>query len=95
MLAVLPCIKLLKDQSIEAMLNSMTLSALAFFLFSFQVHEKQCLLFVIPATLLLKKNTLANGLLIHTALFRFSTIFYFEVLTSGVSGNSLVTASNK
>ena len=69
--AILPCIKLLKDQSKEAMANAMISSALAFFLFSFQVHEKHCLLFAIPAVLLLDVNLSSNLLLIHTTLFRF------------------------
>lgn len=67
--AILPSLPLLRDQSRQAMMNAMVQSALAFFLFSFQVHEKQCLLFALPASLMINTNLAANALLVHTALF--------------------------
>jgi len=68
--AILPCIKLLKDQSKAAMINAMIASSLAFFLFAFQVHEKHCLWFAVPAAVMMDSNLSCNILLIHTALFR-------------------------
>lgn len=67
--ATLPCLRLLRDQSPKAMASALTGSALAFFLFSFQVHEKQCLLFVLPALLLADTNLNFVILVSHTAFF--------------------------
>jgi len=67
--ATLPCLRLLWDQSAKAMANAMTGSALAFFLLSFQVHQKQCLLFVLPALLLADTNLNFVIILTHTAFF--------------------------
>ena len=73
--AILPCLKLLKDQSTKTMINCASASALAFFLFSFQVHEKQALLFIVPAMALLEKSTLFSLIFGHTAFFSLIPLF--------------------
>ena len=72
--SILPCLKLLKNQKATSMANAMVGSALAFFLFSFQVHEKQALLFAVPASLLLSTNFNSTLFIIHTAFFRLEKI---------------------
>lgn len=48
-------------------------TSLAFFLFSFQVHEKSILLPLMPATLLLQEEANAVILFTNMAIFRYDT----------------------
>ncbi|XP_075244981.1 putative dolichyl pyrophosphate Man9GlcNAc2 alpha-1,3-glucosyltransferase [Convolutriloba macropyga] len=55
LLASLPsCILVFKQRNIKNFFTSLTSTALSFFLFSYQVHEKSILLFSIPLTLLVE-----------------------------------------
>ena len=50
--------------------NACAASSLAFFLFSFQVHEKQALLFITPALLTLDISVMFNLFFLHSTFFR-------------------------
>ena len=50
--------------------NACAASSLAFFLFSFQVHEKQALLFITPALLTLDYSVMFNLFFLHSTFFR-------------------------
>ena len=50
--------------------NACAASSLAFFLFSFQVHEKQALLFITPALLTLDGSVMFNFFFLHSTFFR-------------------------
>jgi len=73
--AISPCLKLLKNQSTTTMINCLTASALGFFLFSFQVHEKQALLFIVPAVTMIQQSTTFTIVLTHTAFFSLIPLF--------------------
>ena len=48
LLGLLPTLHLLWSPSFPQLVRAMAVSSLSFFLFSFQVHEKSILLFVLP-----------------------------------------------
>jgi len=73
--AIAPCLKLLKSQKLSTMITCSSASALGFFLFSFQVHEKQALLFIVPACALLGESTLFTLVYAHTAFFSMMPLF--------------------
>lgn len=78
--AVLPCLKLLKCQKPKTMANACAASSLAFFLFSFQVHEKQALLFITPALLTLDCSVMFNLFFLHSTFFSLMPLFQKDLL---------------
>lgn len=78
--AVLPCLKLLKCQKPKTMANACAASSLAFFLFSFQVHEKQALLFITPALLTFDSSAMFNLVFMHSTFFSLIPLFQKDLL---------------
>lgn len=70
LIAIIPtAIHLGLKTSRRRFLYALTNSSLAFFLFSFQVHEKSILLPLLPATLLVLEEPIATTLFMNTAMF--------------------------
>ena len=65
----LRCISLMNNYFTKTA-NACAASSLAFFLFSFQVHEKQALLFITPALLTLDNSIMFNLFFLHSTFFR-------------------------
>ncbi|KAI8394064.1 glycosyl transferase [Radiomyces spectabilis] len=70
LMAVIPItIHTMRSRSPQRFLYALVNSSLAFFLFSFQVHEKSILLPALPVTLLVLEEPLATHAFINTAMF--------------------------
>jgi alpha-1,3-glucosyltransferase len=59
LLSLVPCIRVMRRPTIDNLLLSMFATAMTFYLFSFQVHEKTILVPLLPAMLLILKVSCA------------------------------------
>ncbi|XP_053677462.1 probable dolichyl pyrophosphate Man9GlcNAc2 alpha-1,3-glucosyltransferase [Anopheles nili] len=93
LLAVLPSgLHLLvhRTTSHRSFLYSLAVTALGFFLFSFQVHEKSILLAALPVTLLLPLEPLAAWWFLQLATFSMLPLLHKDGLTLGYIGSTLI-----
>ncbi|XP_052868362.1 probable dolichyl pyrophosphate Man9GlcNAc2 alpha-1,3-glucosyltransferase [Anopheles cruzii] len=92
-LAVLPCglHLLLRKPSPGGFLYSLSVTALGFFLFSFQVHEKSILLAALPTILLLPVEPFAAYWFLQVATFSMLPLLHKDGLTGAYLGLSLIT----
>uniref|UniRef100_A0A182M0S4 dolichyl-P-Glc:Man9GlcNAc2-PP-dolichol alpha-1,3-glucosyltransferase n=1 Tax=Anopheles culicifacies TaxID=139723 RepID=A0A182M0S4_9DIPT len=94
LLAVLPSglhLLLQKTPSPRSFLYSLTVAALGFFLFSFQVHEKSILLAALPAILLLPLEPLASGWFLQVATFSMMPLLHKDGLTGAFVGLTIIS----
>ncbi|XP_041775526.1 probable dolichyl pyrophosphate Man9GlcNAc2 alpha-1,3-glucosyltransferase [Anopheles merus] len=94
LLAVLPSglhLLLQKSPTIRSFLYSLAVTALGFFLFSFQVHEKSILLVALPVTLLLPLEPLAACWFLQIATFSMLPLLHKDGLTVPFVGLSLIS----
>ncbi|XP_049284778.1 probable dolichyl pyrophosphate Man9GlcNAc2 alpha-1,3-glucosyltransferase [Anopheles funestus] len=94
LLAVLPSgLHLLfqKTPTTRSFLYSLTVTALGFFLFSFQVHEKSILLAALPATLLLPLEPLVSCWFLQVATFSMLPLLHKDGLTGAFVALSIIS----
>uniref|UniRef100_A0A182WG93 dolichyl-P-Glc:Man9GlcNAc2-PP-dolichol alpha-1,3-glucosyltransferase n=1 Tax=Anopheles minimus TaxID=112268 RepID=A0A182WG93_9DIPT len=93
LLAVLPSglhLLLQKTPSCRSFLYSLTVTALGFFLFSFQVHEKSILLATLPAILLLPLEPLFSCWFLQVATFSMMPLLHKDGLTGAFVGLTII-----
>uniref|UniRef100_A0A182NUR9 dolichyl-P-Glc:Man9GlcNAc2-PP-dolichol alpha-1,3-glucosyltransferase n=1 Tax=Anopheles dirus TaxID=7168 RepID=A0A182NUR9_9DIPT len=93
LLAVLPSglhVLLQKIPSPRSFLYSLVVTALGFFLFSFQVHEKSILLAALPVTLLLPLEPFASCWFLQLASFSMLPLLHKDGLTGPYLGLTLI-----
>uniref|UniRef100_A0AAG5DLR2 Alpha-1,3-glucosyltransferase n=1 Tax=Anopheles atroparvus TaxID=41427 RepID=A0AAG5DLR2_ANOAO len=93
-LAVLPSglhLLLQRTSNARSFLYSLTVTALGFFLFSFQVHEKSILLVALPAVLLLPLEPLASYWFLQMSTFSMLPLLHKDGLTGAYLALTLVT----
>ncbi|XP_050079088.1 probable dolichyl pyrophosphate Man9GlcNAc2 alpha-1,3-glucosyltransferase [Anopheles maculipalpis] len=94
LLAVLPSglhLLLQKNHTPRSFLYSLVVTALGFFLFSFQVHEKSILLAALPATLLLPMEPLVSCWFLQLATFSMLPLLHKDGLTGAFVGLTLIS----
>uniref|UniRef100_A0A182S7W0 Alpha-1,3-glucosyltransferase n=1 Tax=Anopheles maculatus TaxID=74869 RepID=A0A182S7W0_9DIPT len=94
LLAVLPSglhLLLQKNHTPRSFLYSLVVTALGFFLFSFQVHEKSILLAALPATLLLPLEPLVSCWFLQLATFSMLPLLHKDGLSGAFVGLSLIS----
>ncbi|XP_035905546.1 probable dolichyl pyrophosphate Man9GlcNAc2 alpha-1,3-glucosyltransferase [Anopheles stephensi] len=94
LLAVLPSglhLLLQKNHTARSFLYSLVVTALGFFLFSFQVHEKSILLAALPATLLLPLEPLVSCWFLQLATFSMLPLLHKDGLTGAFVGLTLIS----
>ncbi|XP_058123969.1 probable dolichyl pyrophosphate Man9GlcNAc2 alpha-1,3-glucosyltransferase [Anopheles ziemanni] len=93
-LAVLPSgihLLLQKTPNMRSFLYSLAVTALGFFLFSFQVHEKSILLAALPVVLLLPAEPLASYWLLQVSTFSMLPLLHKDGLMGAYLGLTLVS----
>ena len=81
LLAILPsCVHLGLNPDKHRLVYCLANSALAFFMFSFQVHEKSILLPALPITLLILDEPFWSGWFNNVAIFRYHISHEYIIL---------------
>ncbi|XP_053666439.1 probable dolichyl pyrophosphate Man9GlcNAc2 alpha-1,3-glucosyltransferase [Anopheles marshallii] len=94
LMAVLPSglhLLLQKTPTARSFLYSLTVTALGFFLFSFQVHEKSILLATLPATLLLPLEPLVSCWFLQVATFSMLPLLHKDGLTGAFVALTIIS----